>query len=156
MKEYLPLIAILSAVTIFAGACAQKQDQAWLTDFELAKKTAAERQRPILADFAGSDWCSWCMKLDREVFSKKEFKEFARDNLVLFLADFPMYKQQAASLKQQNAALKDKYSVEGFPAILLLDSAGNVLARTGYESGGAKKYIEHLKQLLAQSGKNAR
>jgi hypothetical protein len=30
----------------------------------------------------------------------------------------------------------------------LLDSAGNVLKRTGYQPGGADAYVEHLKSLL--------
>ena len=50
----------------------------WLTDFNQAKEEAAEKKLPILIDFTGSDWCSWCIKLDQEVFSQNEFKEYAR------------------------------------------------------------------------------
>lgn len=118
----------------------------WLTSFEEAKRAAAERKLPILADFSGSDWCGWCIKLDREVFSTSEFKEYARDNLVLLLVDFPSGKEQPEELKNRNRALAEKYEVEGFPTVLLLDPDGKVMARTGYRQGGAAKYVEHLRE----------
>ena len=120
----------------------------WLTDFEKAKEMAAEKNRPILADFSGSDWCGWCIKLKKEVFSKKEFKEFAEKELVLLLVDFPRNKEQSAEVKKQNKRLAQKYGIRGFPTILLLDSDGKVIERTGYKRGGAEKYVEHLKDLL--------
>ncbi len=124
-----------------------------MTDFEAAKKLAAEKNLPVLADFSGSDWCGWCIKLDKEVFSKKPFKEYAKQNAVLFLADFPSRKKQAATLKKQNEKLAETYSVRGFPTVLLLDAKGKVLGRTGYKAGGPKVYIEHIRELLAKSKK---
>ena len=124
----------------------------WLTDFNKAKKEAAEKNLPILADFSGSDWCGWCIKLDKEVFSQKEFKAFAKDRVVLFLADFPREKELAADVKAQNEQLRKAYGVEGFPTVLLLDAGGKVIARTGYRKGGAGAYVEHLKDLLKQPG----
>lgn len=124
----------------------------WMTDFEVAKKLAGERKVPILADFSGSDWCGWCMKLDREVFSKKEFQDYAKDNMILFLADFPSQKTQTEEVKKQNAQLQEKYGIQGFPTVLILDASGNVLARTGYVPGGAVKYVDHIQSLL-KSGK---
>lgn len=131
-------------------------DETWLTDFAQAQKTAAEKKLPILVDFSGSDWCGWCIKLDKEVFSQDDFKNYAKDNVVLFLADFPRKTKQADKLKKQNEELAAKYQVEGFPTVLLLDATGKVLARTGYQPGGAAAYVQHLKQLLktkADSGK---
>ena len=109
----------------------------WLTDFNKAKKEAAEKKLPILADFSGSDWCPPCIKLDKEVFSQKEFKAFAKDRVVLFLADFPHDKELAADVKAQNEQLRQAYDVERFPTVLLLDAGGKVIARTGYRKGGA-------------------
>jgi len=131
------------------GLAADKSEGLWLTDFEAAKTRAAELQRPILADFSGSDWCGWCIKLDKEVFQQKEFKSFAENKLVLFLADFPRSVSQPQGLKQQNEMLMEKYGVEGFPTILLLDAKGRVLAQTGYQHGGAAAYVKHLEELLA-------
>ena len=123
----------------------------WLTDFDKAKKEAAEKSLPILADFSGSDWCGWCIKLDKEVFSQKEFKAFAKDRVVLFLADFPRAKELKAETKAQNEQLNKTYGIKGIPAVLLLDADGKVIARTGYRRGGAGAYVDHLKKLLKQT-----
>jgi len=131
-----------------AGADTAELHSNWVTDFEAAKKEAAERKVPILADFSGSDWCGWCIKLDSEVFSREDFQEYAKDNLVLFLADFPAAKPQPEELKKQNQGLAEKYAVRGFPTVLLLNSDGEVLLRTGYRRGGAAEYVKHLKEAL--------
>ncbi|MBU1734750.1 MAG: thioredoxin family protein [Verrucomicrobia bacterium] len=139
------LLASLFGFSALAG-------EEWLTDFNKAKKEAAEKKLPILADFSGSDWCGWGIKLDKEVFSQKEFKAFAKDRVVLFLADFPRAKELVAEVKAQNEQLLKTYSVEGFPTVLLLDAGGKVIARTGYRRGGAGSYVDHLKDLLKQPG----
>ena len=139
------LLASLFGFSALAG-------EEWLTDFNQAKKQAAEKNLPILADFSGSDWCGWCIKLDKEVFAQKEFKAFAKDRVVLFLADFPREKELKVEVKAQNEQLCKAYGVEGFPTVLLLDAGGKVIARTGYRKGGAGAYVEHLKDLLKQPG----
>ena len=119
----------------------------WLTDFEAARKLAEEKKLPILADFSGSDWCGWCIKLHNEVFSQNEFKKYAKDNFVLLLVDFPSRKEQSEAEKKKNQALAQKYGVQGFPTVLLLDAKGKVIGRTGYQRGGPSAYVDHLKKL---------
>lgn len=150
-EERMKAVKLLAMAMLVAGCTGvYGSDSGWLTDFEAAKKQAKERKVPILADFSGSDWCGWCMKLDKEVFSNKEFKEYAKDNLVLFLADFPSKKAQDDAVKKQNKYLASKYRVEGFPTVLVLDSNEKVLLRTGYRPGGAGKYVEYLRKKLAK------
>jgi thioredoxin-related protein len=62
--------------------------------------------------------------------------------------DFPRKKVLDEKLKKQNAELAEKYEVQGYPTILLLNSKGREVARTGYQEGGPEKYIEHVKGLL--------
>lgn len=145
----LKFTVLLAIAAMFVSSVALASE--WLTDFEQAKQQAADKGVPILADFSGSDWCIWCKRLDSEVFSKDNFKKFADENLVLFLADFPQSKQLPPALEKQNRMLMQQYSIRGFPTVLLLDADGNVLATTGYQKGGASNYIEHLKDLLAKS-----
>ena len=141
MKKWIVLITLMTGVNLLAA-------EGWLTDFEAAKKQAAEENLPILVDFSGSDWCGWCIKLDNEVFSQDEFKDYAEENLVLFLADFPRSKPQPEDIQKQNKALSQKYGVRGFPTVLLLNAGGEVLGRTGYQRGGPEAYVKHLKDLL--------
>jgi len=120
----------------------------WMTDFDKATKKAIEKKIPVLAVFSGSDWCSWCMKLDEEILSKKEFNDYAKEKFVLFIADFPMKTKLPEEIAKQNKMLAEKYNVEGFPTILVLDETGKVIAKTGYRKGGATEYVEHLKTLI--------
>ncbi len=59
------------------------EDLTWLTSVPDATARAKKESKLVLLDFTGSDWCSWCKKLDAEVFSKAEFADYAKKNLVL-------------------------------------------------------------------------
>ena len=122
----------------------------WMTDFEAAKVKAKAENKPMLLDFTGSDWCGWCIKLDKEVFGEAAFKDYAAAELVLVELDFPEGKGQSAELKAQNEALAKQYGVRGFPTILLLSPDGKLIEKTGYERGGAEAYVEHIKGILAK------
>ncbi len=145
----IPRWALLGAVLLTAHTAVAAEG--WLTDFEQARKQAKEQERPILVNFSGSDWCGWCIRLDKEVLEKAEFKAYAKENLVLFVADFPRQTKLPEQTATQNQTLLERYGVQGFPTVLLVNAKGEVIARTGYQPGGAKAYIEHLAGLLAES-----
>jgi len=123
--------------------------EGWLTDLDAAKKQAAAEKKDILIDFTGSDWCGWCIKLDKEVFSTPEFK--AQKNFVLVSLDFPRKKEIPADAKAKNNALMKKWGVRGFPTIILTNAAGDPYAQTGYQEGGPVAYLAHLAELRKQN-----
>ena len=141
---------ILVAFGIVTACSAVADGSGWMTNFEKAKQVAASRNIPILVDFSGSDWCSWCIKLEREVFSQSAFKEYAKENIVLFVADFPSKKKLPVDEEKQNKELAQKYGIRGLPTVLLLDHNGKVLAKTGYKPGGAEAYVTHIKDLISK------
>ena len=122
----------------------QNKADLWLTDFAKAKAQAKAEKKDLLVDFTGSDWCGWCVKLDEEVFSQDVFTASAPKDFVLVKLDYPQKTPQSAELKEQNKKLAEQYPVEGFPTILLMDAAGCVYGATGYQEGGADKYLEML------------
>jgi protein disulfide-isomerase len=145
MKHF--LITITSMVALSVASLAG--ESAWLHDFEAAKKQAKEENKVIFINFTGSDWCGWCIKLEKEVFSKKEFQEFAKDKLVLMEVDFPDKKKQSAEMKAQNKKLDKEFKIEGYPTLFLLDSEGKKLTDDiGYREGGAQAYVDNLKALM--------
>ncbi len=143
------------AIIFFAG-CGKTTDAAsmpkhWFTDFEKAKQTAGAEGKDILINFSGSDWCYWCKKLDKEVFSKQEFIRQAGKNFVFAVVDFPNdTSRQSAELQKQNQVLSEQFAVEGFPTVFLADANGRPYARTGYIEGGVQAYLEHLSDLRNQ------
>lgn len=137
------------ALSLATLTCAFAGGEGWVTDFEAAKKSAAEGKKDLLIDFTGSDWCGWCIKLNEEVFDHEPFKKGTQDKFVLVELDFPQKKELDAKLKEQNEALQKKYQVQGFPTILLCDATGKPYAQTGYQPGGPEKYVAHLDELVA-------
>jgi len=131
------------------GGCALLQAGAaelnWLTDVSKAEAQAKTENKLVLLDFTGSDWCGWCMKLDKDTFSKTAFADYAQKNLVMVQLDYPDKKPQSDELKKANAALKDKYSIEGFPTLIALKPDGTVVwKQVGYLEGGPKALIAKL------------
>ncbi len=120
----------------------------WETDYEKAAAEAKASHKYMLLDFSGSDWCGWCIKLEKEVFDEKEFKDYAKENLVCVLLDFPRTFQLKKSLREQNEKMIKQYKVSGFPTVLVLSPDAGLVQRTGYQAGGAEKYVEHLKQII--------
>ena len=125
----------------------------WQTNFEKAAETAKKENKFMILDFSGSDWCGWCVKLDNEVFSKPAFEEFAKENLVCILLDFPQTKKLEKTLQEQNRALAEKYKVGGFPTVLILNPDGKMVEKTGYQKGGPEKYVSFIKQVIEKNKK---
>jgi protein disulfide-isomerase len=120
----------------------------WLTDYKAAQKKATAEHKPILMDFTGSDWCGWCIRLDKEVFSQPEFVDYAQKNLVLLKVDFPRNKEQTEAEKIQNQELAGKFGIQGYPTIILIDSHAKQLGEMGYEKGGAAKWVASLEKIM--------
>lgn len=168
MKKW--AMVVLAGMALFISGCSvdvqegappsagedqeQVEHDGWNTDLEKAKATAKAENKHILIDFSGSDWCGWCVKLDKEVFSQPTFQEYAKDNLVLVLADFPRDKSnQSAALQKQNEKLSQEYGVRGFPTVFILNPDGEAIDKTGYQDGGPEPYVEYIKKVVAAAKK---
>lgn len=144
-------VLLISAMILFgcADSNANENDKnglEWHTNIEKAIEVATKENKPILVQFSGSDWCKWCIKLNDEVLNTKEFAAYAKDNIILVNLDDLRRTPQPAEVKEYNRAQMSKYGVRGFPTVLLMDKAGNVVKVTGYQPGGPKVYIEHIKE----------
>lgn len=152
-------LAVVAAAAL-AVSCSKKEDTAqaapetsnaaktgWLTSYEKARSEAQSHKKLLLMDFTGSDWCGWCIMLDREVFSKPEFKEYASKHLVLLELDFPRNKQMPPETKEQNRQLALQYQIQGFPTVVVLNGEGKVVGALGYMKGGPGAFIAELEKL---------
>ncbi len=143
--KFFRLLFLVGAVAL--TAITARADVSWLTDYERAKQEAKENHKLLLVDFTGSDWCGWCIRLRREVFSQPEFQEYAKKNLVLLEIDFPRAKEQSRDLRTQNQNLAMQYNIEGFPTIVVLNDQGKQVGVLGYMPGGASTFISELEKL---------
>ena len=88
------IVALLFLFTLQISA----QELTWHNDINKAIDISFKSKKPMLLFFTGSDWCGWCIKLQKEVFQKPEFSEWAK-NVVLVELDFPRKTQLEEKLK---------------------------------------------------------
>jgi thioredoxin-related protein len=139
-------IAFYLLMCWMAGSLAAEEAH-WLTSVPEAQALAKKENKLVLMDFTGSDWCSWCKKLDAEVFSKPEFADYAKKNLVLVQVDFPHSKPQSDDLQKANNALQSKYNISGFPTLIAINPDGKVVwLQVGYLEGGPPAVIAELEK----------
>jgi protein disulfide-isomerase len=146
MRNILTQISTVCAV-LTLGASAAFAAEGWGENYEKAAAQAKAENKLMLLDFTGSDWCVWCQKLNKEVFSQAEFKDYAAKNLVLMEVDFPQTKPQPGNVKAQNERLQAKYKIEGYPTIIVLNPEGKKVGELGYQQGGPKAFIAALDQI---------
>jgi thiol-disulfide isomerase/thioredoxin len=110
----------------------------WYRSFPAALAEAKETSNPIFVDVY-ADWCVWCHKLDRDVYSKPGLIAFMK-NYVTVKIDFEDGKD--------GAAFADTYGVTGLPTLLVIDPDGRVIDRvSGYVT--ASRLIGELDRVQA-------
>ncbi len=145
MNSLRVLLSALAFLLLTAFSVSAKPG--WLTDFKKAQDEAKSNKKLLLVDFTGSDWCGWCIRLDKEVFSKSEFREYASKNLILMEVDFPKGKELSGPERTQNEELARRFGIQGFPTIVVLDGDGKRIGELGYMAGGPSAFIAELDKL---------
>jgi protein disulfide-isomerase len=140
------LLATFAALALTLSTATAATPPGWTEDYAKAVEKAKAEKKNILLDFTGSDWCGYCMALDKEVFSTPKFKTWAKANVILVKVDFPKGIKQPKKVVEQNNELKSKYPFGGYPTVLIVDADGKVLTKKGgYSPGtGPAAYIEGL------------
>ena len=146
MKTFLTKLTSILAMLALTSTLALAKP-GWSEEYDKALAQAKADKKLVLLDFTGSDWCGWCIKLDKEVFSQAEFAEYAKKNLVLVELDYPRSKEQSKEIKAQNEKLQKEYKIEGYPTIIVLNAEGKKIGELGYQPGGPKAFIAALEKL---------
>jgi protein disulfide-isomerase len=146
VKKHLFALGAGLGLAIFLAVSA-RAETGWETDLKKAQEQAKSSKKLVFLDFTGSDWCSYCIRLDKDILSKPEFKDYANKNLVLVEIDFPRAKDQSMDLQKQNRELAEKYQIQGFPTIVVLNGDGQRLWKyEGYFPGGPDAFIAELEK----------
>ena len=140
---------LLLATPLVPASLAAQHGDGWTTDFAAARERAAEHGRDVLVVFTGSDWCSPCIRLARDVWTKSEFVEAAQERYELVVVDNPKGPDVLSpEQRKTNDALHEEYAVNSWPTVVLTDPEGRPYARTkDYRPGGPAAYLEHLAEL---------
>ena len=133
-----------------------QEELTWHTDMSKATDISIKENKPLFLFFTGSDWCGWCIRLQKEVFKTPEFIKWAKENVVLVELDFPRKNEQTDAVKMQNAQLQQQLQVTGYPTVWFVSATKtaeakvnlNALGSTGYVAGGPKVWIEGANQII--------
>jgi thioredoxin-related protein len=138
------IVPFAVVLALFSASCA-RADEAWTSDYKKAQQEAKASHKLLLIDFTGSDWCGFCFQFDRAILSQPQFKDYATKNLVLMEVDFPVRKAQTVETRKQNLELKQRYQVEGFPTLIVLNGEGKTVWRyDGLYQGGLTAFLAEL------------
>ncbi len=148
-KVFITLVLVLGSLAI------QAQELKWETDINKAIKVSNSTKKPMLLFFTGSDWCGWCIRLQKEVLKTPEFATWASKNVVLVELDFPRATPQSDAIKVQNNGMQQTFQVQGFPTVWFATAtikAGKPsftgLGSTGYVAGGPKAWLATANEIL--------
>ena len=111
------ILNILFATLISLTVLSQEKDLTWHTDMNKAINKSIQTEKPLFLFFTGSDWCGWCIRLQKAVFQKPEFKKWARKNVILVELDFPKKTKIDPNILQQNRELARLFGVRGYPTV---------------------------------------
>ena len=153
MKKLISILLLFLTINVFA----QEGELDWHTDVNKAIELSIESEKPLFMFFTGSDWCGWCIRLQKEVFFKPDFVKWAKENLILVELDFPRRKKLDKSLKQQNDNLRQMFAVRGYPTGWFVvpeieDKKVNFkrLGSQGYVAGGPTNWINGANKILSK------
>ena len=136
-------------VAIFLGSFAvEAQELKWETDINKATAVSNKTKKPMLLFFTGSDWCGWCIRLQKEVLKTPEFAAWAKENVVLVELDYPRKTPQTELIKAQNAGLQQTFGIQGFPTVYFATAkkkdgipSFTGIGSTGYVAGGPAAWL---------------
>lgn len=112
---------------------------AWVRDYEQALRLSEASGRPVFVSFDAS-WCTYCARMDREVFT--------RQDVAAVLKGFVPLRLDAGREQERMAALH----LDAVPAFAVLDADGRVVARRmGYMDGTALiRWLEEVRRRLGR------
>jgi len=107
------IVSLLIPIPSFAA------EVAWVKDFDVALKQAAEQRKFVVLDMSAS-WCGFCRRMAREVYPDPKVVEFSRSHVFIRLF---------VDTDPQGPELDARFQPPGFPTIVVLNSRGQEVGR---------------------------
>jgi thioredoxin-related protein len=110
----------------------------WRSDYALARKEAAEKNKPLLLDF-GTEDCFWCRRLDLDTFRNPAVVSLVNEQFVPLRVD-----------GQKDARLVETLSIRSYPTLVFAGPNGKILGvQEGYAD--AERIYDLLRRAAAMS-----
>ncbi len=145
----------ITVLVVMGSFAVQAQELKWETDINKAISVSNKSKKPMLLFFTGSDWCGWCIRLQKEVLKTPEFAAWAKKNVVLVELDYPRKTPQSEVIKTQNAGLQEAFGIQGFPTVYFATAkqkngkpSFTGIGSTGYVAGGPPAWLAAANDIL--------
>ena len=66
---------------LISSFAVEAQELVWQTNIYKAIEISNKEKKPLLLFFTGSDWCGWCIRLQKEVLNTPEFASWAKKKM---------------------------------------------------------------------------
>lgn len=149
---------ILAFLFIGSFAAQAQEGLTWHTNIDEAIAVSKVENKPLFLFFTGSDWCGWCIRLQKEVFKTPEFATWAKEKVVLVELDFPRKNTQTEAIKMQNNLLQQFFQIRGYPSVRITKAgiaadgktSFELLGEASYGAGGPNAWLKGPEQIVAK------
>ena len=106
----------------------------------------------MLVLFTGSDWCSYCKKLRKDVLNRSKFKDYAEEELILVYVDSPSGFRLPHNVERMHKMLERTLGAGGgVPHTVLVSPDGRKLGEiSGYRK--ESEYLKEIRRILRDAG----
>lgn len=137
----MPLVAVL-VVPAEATRAPGVTWQGWNRGLDEARRTG----RPVLVDVY-TDWCGWCRRMEAEVYSRPEIREYLSTRFVAVrinaeASDAARYEGRAFTSR----TLAARFGVSGYPTTVFLRPDGQHLVNVPGYMGG-ERFLQVLRYI---------
>lgn len=119
------LIATFAALFPGVGSAAGRELN-W-REWDEGLREAAASRRPVLVDVY-TDWCGWCKRMDRDVYTKSDVRDYLSRKFVTVKLDAEA--AEPAHYQDQNftsRSLAARFDITGYPTTIFLRANGDHL-----------------------------
>lgn len=123
----------------------------WHHSYKKALEESQKTQRPIMLLFTGEEWCRPCKYLERKVFMKNEFHDWALKNVILAKIDLSReFKPTVFNIfeRKKHEELLEKFRMRTIPTAIILSPGEQPLGILRFSGQTAREYVSGVQRII--------
>ena len=124
IRSLIAVVCLFLTVSL-CGTSVKGHGVKWFSDVESAQKSLKGEKKAILLFFTAPGWCGPCRMLEAGPVASPEFAKLVNSSAAAVKLDY----SNRRNLSDKARAALQKYQIEGFPSMLVLDANGKEKGR---------------------------